>query len=95
MWAIEPALGFDRPREILVHHVHVIHVELKEQIAGADVVDDLPRLRRARQKEPRHVAGVDRLDQQLDAGALEPRRRGSQVSHKCRPRRGVARPTAV
>lgn len=49
----------------------MIGVVLHEQIFGIDLLDQRHGLPRVRQEEAGDVAGVDRLDQQADAGLLQ------------------------
>src|SRR3546814_1564327 len=54
----------------LLHHLHVIDVVLEGEVVGAHCIDDRQRLRRRREVDSGDVDGVDRLDEQPDAGLL-------------------------
>src|SRR3546814_7540917 len=56
--------------QVALHHLHVIDVVLEGEVVGAHCLDDRQRLRRRREVESGDVDGVDRLDEQPDAGLL-------------------------
>ena len=58
---------FEAAREIALHHLHVVDVGLKMEIVGPEAFHEPQGLVAAVQEEARHVARVDRLDQELDA----------------------------
>src|SRR5215469_8879456 len=59
-------------REVALHDLHMIKVELELQIGMPDALDHRHRLRRRVEKITRDVAGIDRLDNAGDALAREP-----------------------
>ncbi len=61
-------MGFDLASQIAAHDLAVIKVELKEQVGDPHPFDERRCLIRPRQEIPGHVAIVDRLDQQANAG---------------------------
>jgi hypothetical protein len=63
-------------RDVALHHLHVVDVVLHEQIARADVADELNGLLGPVQEEAGNIEGVDRLDQEPD---LFPRERGRGI----------------
>ena len=81
-------MALDRLRDVLAHHVHVVDVELEEEIFGPDAADDVDRLFGAGKKEAGHVTGVDGFDEQPDAGGIEFRGRVSKVPDHRLGRRG-------
>ena len=58
---------FETAGEVALHHLHMIEIGLQIEIVGLDAAHDAHGLVAAVQKEARHVAGVDRLDQEPDA----------------------------
>src|SRR6202048_102192 len=56
-----------RWRDVAFHDLHVVDVVLNEEIMRTDVVDDLCCLLCSGEKESGDIAGVDWLNQQLDA----------------------------
>ena len=66
-------VGLDGAGEIPLHDLHVVDVVLQKRLSEPTRVDDRQRLPRRVQEEAGNVAGVDRLDQQLDAGVLRAR----------------------
>src|SRR6476620_7558734 len=77
-------IRLDRAREIAFHDLHMVDVVLQKEVVGTDFVDDLQRLPRARQVKTRNIAGIDRLDEQLDSGFLELQRRELEIADECR-----------
>src|SRR6266540_3374781 len=67
-------------RNVAFHDLHVVDVVLHEQIARADVRDDLKRLCRLVQEEAGNIDRVDRLDQKLDPFPGERVRGEAQIS---------------
>ena len=66
-----PDVLSDVDRQIPFHHLRVIDVELQPQIGGGDLFHHRQGVLAGRHEEPAHVAVVDRLQQQADAGALQ------------------------
>ena len=60
-------IGGDGGGEVVAHDLHVIEVVFEIEIIAADGFDDGERLGRGVQEITRHVAGIDRLDQQFHA----------------------------
>ena len=58
---------FEAAGEIALHHLHVVDVGLQMEIVGADPSHEPQGVVAAIEEKARHVAGVDRLDQELDA----------------------------
>ncbi len=76
--------------QVALHDLRMVDVELQLQVVGADLVDDRHALPGPVDEEARHVAAVDRLQQQFDPGRLQRFRRDLQVRDERAPRR--ARP---
>ena len=69
-------------RDVAFHYLHVVDVVLNEEIAGADVADELGCLLRPAQEKARNVRCIDRLDQQADPLAFQRVRGKPQVRHQ-------------
>src|SRR5712671_6417923 len=67
----------EAPRDIALHHLHVVDVVLDEEIARSDIADELNGLFGSVQEEAGNIERVDRLDQEPDLFA---RQRGCGVS---------------
>src|SRR5271165_72151 len=72
-------LRLDGAGEIALHHLRMVDIVLQLQVVGTHGCDDLQRRAGAIHEEPRHVAAVDRLQQQPDAGGFELGRGIAQV----------------
>src|SRR3546814_1383850 len=75
-------LLLDGACQVALHHLHVIDVVLEGEVVGAHCLDDRQRLRRRREVESGDVDGVDRLDEQPDAGLLGLLGGKAQVLHR-------------
>jgi type 1 glutamine amidotransferase len=73
---------FDRRGDVPLHDLHVVDVVLQLQVVRSDRVDDLDCLRGPAQEESRKITGVDRLDEQPDAGRLQARCGIPEILHQ-------------
>lgn len=72
-------VALERSRQVAGCDLQVIQVALQSQVRFADPRDDLKGIDLAGQQVTGHVAGVYRLDQQLDPVRREPPRRMSKI----------------
>src|SRR5690606_6270033 len=79
----------DRSRDVTVHDLPVVDVELQPEVRLPDLVNDRPRLAGVVQKIAWNVARVDRLYDHLHPELLRHTRRFSQVRDVRRARGAV------
>lgn len=75
--------------EILSHPVHVIRIELHEQIGRTAGLQDFHSLGRPGHKETGHVASIDGFDEEREPRLLKPPCGITEIPNECRP--GIGR----